>query len=54
LRCTYSAFIDCSGVLSARADPVLECSDLFSKAFERMSEDEKKGMDAEEFAKNAM
>lgn len=47
---TESAFIDRNGVSSEMTDPLLESRDLFTKAFERMSEDEKKSMDAQDLA----
>jgi hypothetical protein len=49
---TESAFIERGGISSETTDPILESRDLFSKTFERMSEDEKKSMEAQDLAKH--
>lgn len=49
---TESAFIERGGISSENVDPLLESRELFSMAFKRMSEDERKSMNAQDLARH--
>lgn len=49
---TESAFIKHGAVSSETTDPLLDSKEMFTSAFERMSADEKKSMEAQDLAKH--
>lgn len=49
---TESAFIAREGISTVGSDPILESRELFSNALARMSDDEKKSMEAQDLAKH--
>lgn len=49
---TESTFITGGGISSDKADPILETREAFSKAFQRMSEDESKSTEAQNLSRH--
>lgn len=49
---TESAFIEDGAISTESSDPILESRALFSRAFDRMREDEKKSLEAQDLAKH--